>query len=308
MNKFNRLQVALTAVAALGALLILLWRPTALVYGLQRAGLYASVALPMALVLGIVHIVNLAHGEMMMVAAYLTYGFARALGIDPFIALLPTAVVMLIIGVVLYRSTIAHTVKGPELNQLILTFGIAMVLGQTVNLIATSQPRKISLDYVSASATVGEVSFGTYDFVFVLLALASLGGLLWFLKKTRVGQAATAVGQNPRGARIVGINVQGTYTIVFTISAVLLGIVGAFFMTKFSIFPTVGASYTMRSFCLVAMAGIGNLPMVAVSALILGIGEAAMQAVPHGGGWAPLIFFGLIIVAILLRSFREGRA
>jgi branched-chain amino acid transport system permease protein len=230
MNKFNRLQVAVTVATGIAVFLILLWRPTVVVYGLQRAGLYASVALPMALVLGIVHIVNLGHGEMMMVAAYITYALARAIGIDPLIALIPTAGAMLILGVVIYKTTIAHTVKGPELNQLILTFGIAMVLGQTVNLIATSQPRKISVGYVSSSMTIGEVSFGTYDFVFVALALASLFGLLWFLKKTRLGKAATAVGQNPQGARIVGIDVQGTYTIVFTISAVLLGIVGSCFI------------------------------------------------------------------------------
>ena len=308
MSRFKRLQIALTVITAVIALLILLWRPTALVYGLQRAGLYASIALPMALVLGIVHIVNLAHGEMMMVAAYLSYAGARAFGIDPFVALIPTTIVMFVIGVIIYRTTVARTVDGPELNQLILTFGIAMVLGQIVNLIATSQPRKISLNYVSASATVGEVSFGIYDFVFVALAAASLGGLYLFLKKTRLGKAATAVGQNPRGARIVGINVQRTYTIVFAISTALLGIVGTFFMTKFSIFPTVGGSYTMRSFSLVAMAGIGNLPMIVVASIILGVAEAAIQAIPGAGGWAPLVFFGLIIVAILMRSARGGNA
>ncbi len=308
MTGFKRLQVALSVAAGIAVVALFLWRPTAVVYGLQRAGLYASIALPMALVLGIVHIVNLAHGEMMMVAAYLSYAAARALGIDPLLALVPTTIVMFIVGIVLYRLTISRTVDGPELNQLILTFGIAMVLGQAVNMIATSQPRKISLDYVSASATVGDVSFGVYDFVFVALAAASLAGLYLFLKKTRLGQAATAVGQNPRGARIVGIDVQRTYTIVFAISAALLGIVGTFFMTKFSIFPTVGGSYTMRSFSLVAMAGIGNLPMIVVSSVILGVSEAAIQAVPHGGGWSPLVFFGLIILAIMIRSFRGGRA
>lgn len=308
MSSFKRLQVALSVAAGLIAFGIFLWRPTALVYGMQRAGLYASIALPMALVLGIVHIVNLAHGEMMMVAAYLTYAAARAFGIDPLMAAIPTAIVMFGFGVVLYRITIAKAVDGPELNQLILTFGIAMVLGQTVNLIATSQPRKISLDYVSLSATVGEVTFGVYDFLFVALAVASLAGLYLFLKRTRLGQAATAVGQNPRGARIVGINVQRTYAIVFAISAGLLGIVGTLFMTKFSIFPTVGGAYTMRSFSLVAMAGIGNLPMILVSSVILGIAEAAIQAIPGAGGWAPLVFFALIILAILLRSFRGGHA
>lgn len=304
----KRLRVALAAGAVPIALVIFLWRPTALIYGLQRAGLYASIALPMALVLGIVHIVNLAHGELLMVAAYLSYAGARAFGIDPLFALLPTTIVMCALGVLLYRLTISRTVDGPELSQLILTFGIAMVFGQTVNLIATSQPRKLGLEYVSASATVGEISFGTYDFVFVALALLSFSALHLFLKRTRLGQAATALGQNPRGARIVGIDVRRTYTIVFALSVGLLGIVGTFFMTRFSIFPTVGGSYSMRSFALVAMAGIGNLPMVVVGSVVLGVAEAVIQAIPGAGGWAPLVFFALIILTILVRSFRGGRA
>jgi branched-chain amino acid transport system permease protein len=301
----KRSQIVLIAVGVVAVALIFIWKPTAVVYGLQRAGLYAAIALPMALVLGIVHIVNLAHGEFMMVAAYITYFLSRSLGIDPFLAMLITAPVMFGVGVGIYKLTISRAVNAPELNQLILTFGVAMVLSQLVNLITTSQPRKISLDYVTASATVGETTFGIYDFLFVGLAAAVLIGLQLFLKRTRLGQAATAVGQNPRGARIVGINVQRTYTIVFAIAAGLIGIIGTFFLTKFSIFPAVGGSYTMKSFCLVAMAGIGNLPMIVVSSVILGLAESSIQAIPDGSGWAPLVFFGLIIAVILVRSFRR---
>ncbi len=92
-----------TALAAAGTAAVLLWKPTALVYGVQRAGLYAAVAIPMALVLGIVHIVNLAHGELMMVAAYLAYFAARLLGLDPFVALVPVALVMAVLGLALYQ-------------------------------------------------------------------------------------------------------------------------------------------------------------------------------------------------------------
>jgi branched-chain amino acid transport system permease protein len=302
----KRSQIILIAVSVVAAVLIFLWKPTALVYGVQRAGLYAAIALPMALVLGIVHIVNLAHGELMMVAAYMTYYLSRALGVDPFLATLITAPVMFLVGAALYKLTISRAVNAPELNQLILTFGVAMVLSQFVNLLTTSQPRKISLDYVTASATVGETTFGIYDFLFVGLAAAVLIGLQLFLKRTRLGKAATAVGQNPRGARIIGINVQRTYTIVFALAAGLIGIIGTFFLTKFSIFPMVGGTYTMKSFCLVAMAGIGNLPMIAVGSLVLGVAESSIQALPDGSGWAPLVFFGLIILVIMVRSFRRA--
>jgi branched-chain amino acid transport system permease protein len=284
--------------------LLLVWRPTVLIYGVQKAGLYAAIALPMALVLGIVHIVNLAHGEMMILAAYMTYNFSKLTGMDPLLAMIPTAVIMFVIGAVLYQITIKKAIKAPELNQLILTFGIAMVISQGLNLIATSQPKKLSLSYVSSSATIGELSFGTFDFVFVAVAVLMLIGLLLFLKKTRIGKAALAVGQNPRGAAIVGINVHRTYMLIFALSSALLGIMGAFFLTKLSIFPTAGGPFTMKSFCLVAMAGIGNLPMVLLGSLGLGIAESFIASFRGLSGWANIIFFILIIIVILSRSLR----
>jgi branched-chain amino acid transport system permease protein len=303
----NRKWTVFTLTCAAVAVVLLLWRPTVLIYGVQRAGLYAAIALPMALVLGIVHIVNLAHGEFMMVAAYVTYGISRLSGLDPLLSVLPATIVMVVLGIVIYQLTIRRAVDAPELNQLILTFGIAMVLSQTVNLIATSQPRKISLEYVSASVTIGELSFGVYDFVFVLLAIAILAGLMYFLRRTRLGKSAAAVGQNPRGAGLVGIHVQRTYLIVFSLAAGLMGIVGAFFLTKTSIFPGVGGPFTMKSFCLVAMAGIGNLPMVAAGSLLLGIAESFIVSFRGMSGWAPIVFFALIIAVIVVRSYQERK-
>ncbi|MBN2655798.1 MAG: branched-chain amino acid ABC transporter permease [Spirochaetales bacterium] len=305
MNKKKIYTIAGISAALILSVILLIIRPTILVYGIQRAGIYAAIALPMALVLGIVHIVNLAHGEMMMVAAYLSYFICTTFGIDPLVAAIPTGIIMFFLGLIIFKTSIAHTLEAPELNQLILTFGVAMVLSQSVNLIATSQPRKISLDYVSASATIGDVSFGIYDFIFPVLAALFLAVLIYFLKKTRLGKAASAVGQNPRGARIVGINVDLTYTIIFSLASMIIGVFGSFFITKFSIFPAVGGTFTMKSFALVAMAGIGNLPMVIGASLVLGLAESLVMSVPHGAGWSPMIFFGLIIIVILSRSFRS---
>ncbi len=289
-------------------ILLFLWKPTVIIYGVQRAGLYSAIAIPMGLVLGIVHIVNLAHGEFLMVSAYLTYFLATVLGLDPLLALIPAAIILFVLGIIVFKLTIRHTLKAPELNQLILTFGIAIILVQAVNLIATSQPRKISLDYVSSSAMLGEISFGTYDFVFVALAIAILLGLQWFLKKTRTGRAALAVGQNPKGAQLVGIDVGRTYMIVFGISTAIVGVVGGFFLTTQSLSPAVGGGFTMQRFALVAMAGIGNLPAIFFAALGLGIAEAFISSFQGYGGWSHIVFFGLIIAVILVRSYRGGRS
>ncbi len=297
-----------TALAAAGTAAVLLWKPTALVYGVQRAGLYAAVAIPMALVLGIVHIVNLAHGELMMVAAYLAYFAARLLGLDPFVALVPVALVMAVLGLLLYQVTIRHSLKAPELNQLILTFGLGIALSQMVNLLFTSQSWKLSLDYVSASATVGNISFGVFDFVYAGAAIAIALGLRLFLTRTRLGKAALAVGQNPRGAAIVGIDVGRTYAFVFALAVGLIGAVGSIFLAKQAIFPLVGGPYTMKSFCLVAMAGVGNIVGILYCSLALGLSESIINSIRGYAGWSNVVFFAIIIVTILVRSFRERKA
>ncbi len=300
----------LTVALALGAVVIgiLVWRPTVLIYGLQAAGLYASIAIPMGLILGIVHIVNLAHGEFMMAASYLTYMVCRATGMDPYLALVPVAAVTAAFGFLIYRLTIRRALKAPELNQLILTFGLAILLTQAANLAFTSQTRKISFDYVSASVDIGELSFGIYNFVFVVIAVAMVVGLRLFLTRTTAGKAALAVGQNPRGAAIVGIDVDRTYALVFSLASALVGMMGAVFITRASIFPAVGSPFTMKSFCLIAMAGVGNIPGILASSVLLGVSENFLKAFRGTRGWADIVFFVLIITVILGRSIRGKKA
>jgi branched-chain amino acid transport system permease protein len=294
----------LVALGLAAAVVLVLWKPTVLIYGVQQAGLYAAIAIPMGLVLGIVHIVNLAHGEFMMLAAYATYFACTTIGMDPLFAILPAAAVTAAFGWIVFRLTIRKALKAPELNQLILTFGIGIAMSQGVNLFFTSQTRKISLDYVSASMDIGELSFGTWSFVFVAIAIIYAYGLQFFLTKTTTGKAAQAVGQNPRGAAIVGIDVERVYGLVFALALALVGAMGALFLTKSAIFPGVGAPFTMKSFCLVAMAGVGNIPGILGASVLLGISESFLRAFRDTRGWADIVFFVLIIAVILGRSIK----
>lgn len=300
----RRMLIGIVAAAAAVVILLLVWKPTVLIYGVQRAGLYAAIALPMALILGIVGIVNLAHGEFMMLAAYFTYWFSTTLGVDPLLSMIPAALLLFVLGMLAYKATIQHVLDAPELNQVILTFGLAIIASQTINLIATTQPRKVSAEYASASATVGELTFGTFDFTYVVAAIVIVVGLLLFLRRTKLGKAALAVGQNPRGAAIVGINVGKTYLIVFSLAVGILGIIATLFAVRHSLFPAVGAPFTMRSLAIVAMAGLGNLSGVVYSALALGLAEAFITSFPGYGGWAEIVFFALIVIVIMVRSFR----
>jgi len=304
----KRRTAIIAALSFAAAVVLILWKPTVLIYGLQAAGLYAAVAIPMGLVLGIVHIVNLAHGEFMMVAAYAAYFGCKALGMDPLLAIIPTAIVTAVFGWIVFQLTIRRALKAPELNQLILTFGLAIAFTQTINLIFTSQTYKIPLDYVSASMDIGDLTFGVWSFVFVAVAIIFAYGVKFFLTKTMTGKAAVAVGQNPRGAAIVGIDVYRTYGLVFALALALVGAMGALFLTKSAIFPSVGSPFTMKSFCLIAMAGIGNIPGILGASVLLGVSENFLRAFRPTRDWAEIVFFVLIIAVILARSLKGRKS
>jgi branched-chain amino acid transport system permease protein len=238
----------------------------------------------------------------MMLGAYFAYSLNTWVGMDPLVAVVPALVAFFLIGMASYRAVIKYVLGAPELNQLLLTFGLAMVLEQMANLIWTSRPIKLPLKYVSASASLGSFTFGTYEFIYVGAAIVILAGLQFFLRRTPMGQAALAVGQNPRGAKLVGIHVDRTYLLVFSLSIALVGAIGAIFMTRHSIFPLVGAPFTMKSFCLIAMAGIGNLLGILWCSLILGLAENFVLSFRGYSGWADILFFALIVAVIMVRS------
>ena len=338
VSRLKQRNYQIAVVTAVLGVILAFWKPYVLVEGVQRACLYAVIALPMALILGIVGIINLAHGDYMMLGAYFAYWLNVYTGMDPLVSILPALAAFFLIGMVSYRVIIKYVLGTPELNQLLLTFGLAMVLEQLANLMWTSRPIKLPLSYVSASARIGSFTFGTYEFIYVAAAILVLAGLLLFLKRTPTGQAALAVGQNPRGAQLVGIHVDRTYLLIFSLSIALTGALGAIFMTRYSIFPLVGihvdrtyllifslsialtgalgaifmtrysifplvgAPFTMKSFCLIAMAGIGNLTGILWCSLILGLAENFVLSFRGYGGWADILFFALIVLVIMVRS------
>lgn len=289
------------------AIVIGIWEPHALVYGVQRGSLYAVIALPLALILGILGVLNLAHGEFLTVGLYASYILFTNFGTDPLRATIPVTLILAAIGIAVYLLTVKHVLKAGHLSQLLITFGISLVLSELIKSIYTTQPRSVFTTYSYSSTTVAGVRFGTYEFLYLLVAVAVLVSLQLFLKKTRLGQATFAVGQNPRGAAIVGINVNFVYLFVFSLSIAIVGLASATMVPRVAIFPGAGTPYTMKSFALTAMAGLGNLNGILLAGLTLGIFEAVVNAIPGGSGWSDVVFFGVLIVVIMTRAIREGR-
>lgn len=292
---------------AIFMIIIGFWSPNALLDGLQRGSLYALIALPLALVLGILGVLNLAHGEFLTVGFYFIYMLNSRFGMDPLAAIIPTVIFLVLLGGIIYLLTVKQVVNEGHLSQLLITFGVSLVLLEIINIIWTSRARNVYTDYAYASHEIAGFRFGTYELLYVVAAIAVLIGLQLFLKKTRLGQATFAVGQNPKGAKIVGINVDYVYLFVFSVAVGILGIVAGTMLPRTAIFPAVGSPFTLKSFALAAMAGLGNLNGILFAGILLGIGEAAINYIPNYGGWSDIVFFGVLIIVIIARSYRGAR-
>lgn len=207
---------------------------------------------------------------------------------------------------VLYSILIKKVLKAGHLNQLLLTFGISMIIIELIKIIWTTRPRSVYTSYASSSVILGNFSIGMYEFIYPAMAIAVLVILQLFLKKTRLGQAASAVGQNPKGAEIVGINTNVVYLVVFSIAFGIIGISASVMLPRTSIFPLSGNSYTLKSFALAAMAGLGNLNGILIGGLTLGVAEAIVQSIPGYEGWSDVVFFGILIAVILFNAYRRS--
>jgi branched-chain amino acid transport system permease protein len=273
--------------------------------GLLQSGIYALVASGLALSVGVVGIVNFAHGEFLMVGTFIAYALLTVFGLDPMISLFVAAALLLGFGAIVYRTSLRHVLKAPELNQMLLTFGIGIVLTNVALQIYGATPRTLNVTYQGSSWQLGGLSIGLARGGAFLLAVLILGALYLVLTRTRTGKAMQAVAQNRTGATLIGLEVDRLYLIAFGVSSALAGLAGVMVSVLLYASPYVGLVYTLKAFAIIVMAGLGNLRGVIPAALILGLAEAYVQTyVPDGGGWAEAVFFALIFASLVWRSWR----
>ncbi|AFZ67515.1 branched-chain amino acid ABC transporter permease [Deinococcus peraridilitoris] len=275
-----------------------------LLNGLLQSGIYALVASGLALAVGVVGIVNFAHGEFLMVGAFLSWGLLAYLGMDPLIALPIAALAMYGAGAFTYRTTIRHVLLAPELNQMLLTFGISILLQNLALLLFGGNTRTVSTPYQGLSVSLGELSVGFPKLLAFGLAAALLGALYFVLYRTTLGRQMRAVAQNRRGSALIGIDVDRVYLIAFGVASALAAVAGVLVSILLFASPTVGLVFALKAFAIIVMAGLGNLTGVLWASVVLGVSEALVQTyVPGGGGWSDAVFFLLIFVTLVGRSW-----
>ena len=277
-----------------------------MVNGLLLGGLYGLMALGMALVWGVLNIVNLAHGAVVMLGGYCVYFLFTGAGIDPFAALPIAMVVMFALGYLLQRYVLNLIIRSAQLNTLLITFGLDVVLTYLAQLAFSADFRAINPSYAGANLTWMGVTIPLVRLGAFVTALI-LAGLLWaLLQRTRLGRAIRATAQNLVAARLYGVNPAQLYAVTFGLGAALAGAAGGLYGMVSQVTPYVGAALTAKSFVITIMGGLENPFGILLGGVFIGIAEA-LAAIYIGPTFTDAISFGLLLLILVAGPARSLR-
>jgi Branched-chain amino acid ABC-type transport system, permease components len=277
------------------------------VNGLLVGALFAAVAVGFALIWGVVDIINLAHGEMVMLGGYTAYwllsiatGTAEG-SVLLFLATLPVVItVLFVLGYVLQRTLVSQVIETDIFLTLLVTFGISIAIQQLAIQAWTANPRSIQVAFTDPSMTLGGLVVPKMKLVAFGGAILLTGMLFVFLQRTRTGRAIRAVSQNPEAAALVGIDVEHTRAVTFGISSAIAGGAGAFIATILNIQPQMGLIYTLKSFVIVVFGGVGSIPGALTGGLLLGTVEE-LTAGLVSSQWTLAVSFTLLVVLLVVK-------
>ena len=250
-----------------------------LAYGILVGALYGLVALVLSLIFGVTKFLNVAHGELLMLGGYVSFWAFSLLGIDPFLSIPITILILLLLGALLYVLVFSRTVKLPEeskiKNTLLVAFGLSIILQNLALRFWTADERGISASYLRTAFTVLDVRLPVGRLANLVVAVFFLVALTIFLRKTYTGKAIRATVQNWEAASLMGIDIHKVYILSFAIGAALAGVAGTLVAVNYSIMPSMGLNWTLKALIVMVLGGLGNIPGTLIGGLILGVTESA---------------------------------
>ena len=242
-----------------------------IISGLLSGTLYAMVALGLALIYGVMRIINVAHGPLLMLGAYTTFFLFNGLGLNPYLTNPVSMLVLFVVGMLLERTLVFRVVDAPEMSSLLLTFGISIALVNAAQLAFTSDLRAV--EYLTGSWLLGPFAISKSRAVAFVFAAGLTAGAFLFLTYTRVGKAIRATSQSREVAMVCGIDVGAIHRLTFGLASALAAAGGALIAMIVAIQPEMGQIWTFKSFLVIVLGGAGNYPGALVGGMLLGLVE-----------------------------------
>jgi len=273
--------------------------------GILLGILFALIAYGMALQWGVMNIINIAQGELVILGGYIAYTMYM-MGIHPAFGVIVSPIIMFFIGWLLYKLVIYRVVDRDLFISILATFGISILTQQLMNFIFGADVVVAQSNFGTTMLFDGSVTLPNAKLFSALVSIVFAIGLVMYMKKSKLGRAIRATAQNARAAKILGVDTEKVYAATFGINAALCGVAGALISITFTLHPYVGLPYTLRSFMIVIVAGLGNLPGVALSGMGLGVFEEFADYI-LGTEFRIGSVFLLLVLILVYRRFKLSR-
>ena len=273
--------------------------------GILLGILFALIAYGMALQWGVMNIINIAQGELVILGGYIAYTM-YVMGIHPAFGIIISPIIMFFIGWLLYKLVICRVVDRDLFISILATFGISILTQQLMNFIFGADVVVAQSNFGTTLIFDGMVTLPNAKIFSAVVSVIFAIGLVMYMKKSKLGRAIRATAQNARAAKILGVDTEKVYAATFGINAALCGVAGSLISITFTLHPYVGLPYTVRSFMIVIVAGLGNLPGVALSGMGLGVFEEFADYI-LGTEFRIGAVFMLLVVILVYRRFVLSR-
>jgi len=275
-----------------------------LLLGLLIGGLYGLAAAGLSLVFGVMRVLNVAHGELIMLGGYGAFWLAALLGVDPFASLALVIPGALVLGAILYWGLFGFVVRADEetrvKNSLLIGFGLALALQALAVRLWTADERSIPTSYGGAVLSVGELSIPLVRLATLVVALLLIGALQLLLSRWRWGKAIRATAEDWQAALLTGIDIRRAYLLAFALGTALAGAAGVLVTVAYSVSPSIGLEWTLKALIVVVLAGLGSMMGTFVGGLVLGLAEAA-SAATFGGPYREIVGLVIFVVVLVVR-------
>ena len=266
---------------------------------LLLSGILALVALGFSLVWGIMNIVNLSHGAFIVVGAYITFWLHASFGVDPFLSIPVSMVLLFALGYLIQRSLINQVIRAPLLATFLLTFGLEILIVNLLNYFFKADTRSVQTSYSGAGFVLGPVRVPYTRLGALVISLLLVLALGAFLNRSRLGRAIQATGMDVDAARLTGVKVKTIYALTYAIGAALAGAAGSLLSTLVSFDPNLGGAYTERAFVICVLGGLGNVVNVIIGALVYAFVEVFVGS--RLPAFSQAITFAILVLVLIVR-------
>lgn len=272
-----------------------------IVAGILIGGIYSLIGIGMTLIMGVMGIINLSHGQLMMVAMYITFVLSHYMSIDPYLTLIIAMPALFLLGCFLQKFFLNPLMKVESIlpeNQVLMTVGIGMVLAEIARFIFSSDYKTVNTSYSSSAFFIGNISFSVPMCIAFVFAVAFTIALFLFLLKTDIGRSIRATAQDKEAATLMGVNSSRITIITFGLGSALVAAAGCLLMPIYYLFPDIGGPFTLKAFVITILGGLGSTVGAIFGGIVLGLAES-LGATYIGMGYKELVGFVIFVLVLV---------